>query len=667
MADPAPNILRDGKGVFMIGDPTTATHLKGSVDYVAVMVSDDPRESATANQIQTLIDNGMTVVIWQQTPTQGALGIINQFKDKIAGYIGGGEGSGQIAGSYTFMDKLPPDLPKAIVTDGNYTPTLRRDVGVFYEHYPNGDVGKTGDNLVQYVITALREGAPFVTPSLGQWGWAPTVSWAAYQADLDKLRAALIKEGTNVYKGVSAYNYNMMTAEQQAAFNEFIKKYGPSAILAPTQAPPPQASIPVAQPPAPEPAKPSGTGIDNPRAVGTDGAPAAVDKYAPIVNDPNKTFSFTDRAGRQVTITTTSTGAKLEQVRNNDGTLGNAYRIGWDKTVPGYDQAYADKLTGKLNAAKSQQENPVHPQNEGAAAVGQPPTEPTAAVPTEPSAPPVKRAPGTDGAPPVVTKYAPPVQDPNKSYSFTKNGRDYTITTTKTGAILEQVKNKDGTMGNAYRVGWDNSVPGYDQAYADSLTSKLNAAKNNTPPYAAGVTGQGNNPNPTYGYPGSKPSAAGPGSPVNSAIAPYLPTGTSSPPGWRTNPNWGVADQNLAQRAGLNPSQILEQRPGANGNTIFRKDDGTYWNYNPNTGATSAAGTWNNRAGTSALGSGSGGGGNSFGAPPPSYTPYTPPPQQGAEYNTQIANVNGYNASGEYVGGMDGTIPPGELLAGSTP
>jgi len=112
---------------------------------------------------------------------------------------------------------------------------------------------------------------------------------------------------------------------------------------------------------------------------------------------------------------------------------------------------------------------------------------------------------------------------------------------------------------------------------------------------------------------------------------------------------------------------VIENRPGANGNTIFRKDDGTYWNYNPNTGATSAAGTWNNRAGTSALGSGSGGGGNSFGAPPPSYTPYTPPPQQGAEYNTQIANVNGYNASGEYVGGMDGTIPPGELLAGSTP
>lgn len=68
---------------------------------------------------------------------------------------------------------------------------------------------------------------------------------------------------------------------------------------------------------------------------------------------------------------------------------------------------------------------------------------------------------------------------------------------------------------------------------------------------------------------------------------------TSSAPAWHANPNWLAADAGNATTAGLEASQVLEQRAGNNGNTIFRMKDGTYQAYNPETGLHSA-GTWDN-------------------------------------------------------------------------
>lgn len=103
--------------------------------------------------------------------------------------------------------------------------------------------------------------------------------------------------------------------------------------------------------------------------------------------------------------------------------------------------------------------------------------------------------------------------------------------------------------------------------------------------YTAQVASSNSNP-PAGGHPdGLEPAAVGDSS---------SPAGDSNAPAWHTNPNWTSPDNNAIAGAGLNASQVLEQRPGQDGKTIFRLEDGTYQAYNPSTGQTSGAGTWDN-------------------------------------------------------------------------
>jgi hypothetical protein len=72
----------------------------------------------------------------------------------------------------------------------------------------------------------------------------------------------------------------------------------------------------------------------------------------------------------------------------------------------------------------------------------------------------------------------------------------------------------------------------------------------------------------------------------------------SESPAWHLNPNWHSPTPEDEKLAGLNPANVLEERPGENGNTIFRMSDGTYKTYNPTRPATELtqdAGTWNSK------------------------------------------------------------------------
>ncbi len=70
-------------------------------------------------------------------------------------------------------------------------------------------------------------------------------------------------------------------------------------------------------------------------------------------------------------------------------------------------------------------------------------------------------------------------------------------------------------------------------------------------------------------------------------------------PAWHANPGWTTdldktkVDDALRHLAGYETKDILEQRPGANGNTILRMADGNYYAVRPD-GTTAFAGTWDN-------------------------------------------------------------------------
>lgn len=68
--------------------------------------------------------------------------------------------------------------------------------------------------------------------------------------------------------------------------------------------------------------------------------------------------------------------------------------------------------------------------------------------------------------------------------------------------------------------------------------------------------------------------------------------GNSSKPAWHQNPNWTNPKEDLVAKAGLNASEVLEQRPGTDGKTIFRLANGTYVSYDPATDQRKAAGHW---------------------------------------------------------------------------
>ncbi len=82
------------------------------------------------------------------------------------------------------------------------------------------------------------------------------------------------------------------------------------------------------------------------------------------------------------------------------------------------------------------------------------------------------------------------------------------------------------------------------------------------------------------------------------AAGTLTPSGAATP-AWHVNPGWKGLDattQDALKRVnGIDPSQVLEEREGANSEiVIFRMADGTYKSLDTNTGEVKGAGTWNN-------------------------------------------------------------------------
>lgn len=189
-----------------------------------------------------------------------------------------------------------------------------------------------------------------------------------------------------------------------------------------------------------------------------------------------------------------------------------------------------------------------------------------------------------------------------------KKGRLNTITTLASGAKIQQVEGS-----TPYRI--SGPTPGVvaDAGQPGGPIGTYNTAKNQTP-------------SPTPARPAdvsggtadriaeqiaasaatevSMPPETKPLAEVGEPLQPNLPAvppstisadnrGGQSTPVWHADPNWGAPSQYAIALAGLDPGKVLEERPGKDGKTIFRMDDGTYQVYNPRTLETSGAGTWN--------------------------------------------------------------------------
>lgn len=156
--------------------------------------------------------------------------------------------------------------------------------------------------------------------------------------------------------------------------------------------------------------------------------------------------------------------------------------------------------------------------------------------------------------------------DPNLTYSYTdKQKKDNTLTFRPNGVVIQT--KADGTS----FVVWDPSKhngqhwPGFDN-------------QNIKDPYAGATI---------------NPEAHG-------SVAPGTPTPSGeATPAWHTNPGWKGLDDStkaaLKSINGINSSQVLEEREGANSNIIiFRMSDGTYKSLDITTGEVKGAGTWKN-------------------------------------------------------------------------
>ena len=244
-------------------------------------------------------------------------------------------------------------------------------------------------------------------------------------------------------------------------------------------------------------------------------------------------------------------------------------------------------------------------------------------------------------------------------YKFQDQAGNYnTLTTLVNGRILQT--KADGTS----FVVWD---PAKNPGKTWSGYEKFGINPNESTPGADAGTVSWTSASATR--PGATATVV---APQNAGAAPTAGAGYGSTPGWRDpTKGWGtITNTSAAQQAGLNTSKILEQRPdGSSGRIIARLNDGTYVSYDPKSPGASiqSAGTWNKNlwpTPTTSAGDGAGGGKGPAVSASTMQQPPPPPIAIPDAYNNTVANVNGYNAAGEYVGGMDGTIPPGELLAG---
>ena len=191
--------------------------------------------------------------------------------------------------------------------------------------------------------------------------------------------------------------------------------------------------------------------------------------------------------------------------------------------------------------------------------------------------------------------------NPDKTYSFTDvKGRDSTLTFRDNGVVIQQSQD-----GNPYVI-WD---PAKNNGQHWPGFTNLSIKDPN-----AGQTVTGNQPK--YSYPpvdyvtdqrdpaeildneaqASSTNTSTVTSATNDQLDPAIQAAMNAQeelPVWHANPSWGAPSKNAIALAGLDASKVLEERPGKDGKTIFRMNDGTYQAYDPRTLRASGAGTWN--------------------------------------------------------------------------
>jgi len=119
------------KIVYTSGDPTSALNLAGTGVAVAVKIGGE--DGATPEQIQKLKDAGIPIVIWQSSADQAGADAVKQYG--AVGYIAQGEDVDQMNAAAAIGNQI--DVPKTIVTNGNYLPQWPPGWGVSIEFYQN--------------------------------------------------------------------------------------------------------------------------------------------------------------------------------------------------------------------------------------------------------------------------------------------------------------------------------------------------------------------------------------------------------------------------------------------------------------------------------------------------------------------------------------------------
>lgn len=315
--------------VFTSGDPTVAS--KSLPPNVPIAIKIGGGDGATDEQIQQVIASGRPVVFWQSEANQEGIDAVNKYHP--AGYIAQAEGPGQLEAAQSIVAQM--SVPHGFVTnyvDANYVP---KDGTVMFELYLNKNVpasGATPEILQQLyekakgIIAQFKAmGVTDINLTLGNYDAGSEGGGQLTMAQYLEIVKRLQAENPDIKIEVSSYIFSTWTPEDQQAYLDYVAGNTPPPAAAPEPPSVTAATSTQTSQTQDKPKEPPALGIDGPhQEAGSFGAPEPYAHGAEVVDDPsnpNDTFSFTGsegkNKGKRITITTTASGAMVEQVEGH--------------------------------------------------------------------------------------------------------------------------------------------------------------------------------------------------------------------------------------------------------------------------------------------------------------------------------------------------------------